>query len=166
MTLICLFRWIDSDASLMLYNKWIKCFFFLSNTFRVKRSPKKTPLSNPSEVCVILHSCLPASSYRSHHRHLLLYSRMLSPQRSPRPTCRMTMPRTKRSWPPPPLISGRLCMMQIWALCIRIYLSPVTSHLLLTTTVFLLQLQVRLSRLMIFVFFILKAASTCIQTKV
>lgn len=37
-------------------------FFSPSNTFRVKRSPKKTPLSDQSQVCVFLRTFLPASS--------------------------------------------------------------------------------------------------------
>lgn len=42
----CLLKvWSDSGS------QWLIVFLFLSNTFRVKRSPKKSPLSDTSQVC-------------------------------------------------------------------------------------------------------------------
>lgn len=58
------------------------------------------------------------------------------------PTHRMTTPQMRRSWPPPPVISGLLLMtwMQIWTLTNKTSLSHVTLHPLLMRTVSLIRL--------------------------
>lgn len=129
---------------------WIlmNVFFPFSNTFRVKRSPKKSPLSDLSQVgseffihldpvTPVLYLTLPASPYCRIQRWRM----------KPPPTHRTTTPPTKRSWPPPPVTSGLPCRMwmQNWTLTNKTFLSRVTSHPSLTKTVFLIRLQVRLS---------------------
>lgn len=58
---------------------------------------------------------------------------------------RMTTPQTKRSWPPPPVISGQPCKtwMQIWSLTNKTSLTHLILHPLLMRTVFLFSPQVR-----------------------
>lgn len=74
-----------------------------------------------------------------------LHFRLLIMQMNPPLSHRTTMPRTKRSWPPPPVISGLPCTtwMQNWILTNKTSLSLVTLHPLLMRTIFLIRLQVR-----------------------
>lgn len=145
-------------------------FLFLSNTFRVKRSPKKSPLSDPSQArtwlsihlyCSLFHFAQPLSM------PLPLYCRIPHPRMNLPPTHRMTMPQMKRSWPPPPATSGLPCMtwMRNWTLTNKTSLSHVTSRPLSMRTVFLIRPQVRLSCPTLFNSPFVHPA-TCVQIKV
>lgn len=147
-----------------LWISMIDCFLFLSNTFRVKRSPKKSPLSDTSQVCTSFFMYISFTwVYQFSLSEFLLHPsdfftlccRNLRLQMNPPPFIhRMTTPQTKRSLPPPPVISGRPCKtwMQIWILTNRTSLTHLILRPSLMRTVFLFRPQVRQNVVIWFLF--------------
>lgn len=103
-------RFHSTAAGLWILMNFCPC---LSNTFRVKRSPKKSPLSDLSPVGahILIRPPLPLLSDLTlvAATDFLLHCRIRRWWTKPPPTRRTSTPQTRRSWPPPPATSGPPC---------------------------------------------------------
>lgn len=147
----CLLK-VGSDSG----SQWLICFSF-SVTLSEWRGRQRNHHCPTHPRCA-LHSlylyisltwvyqfCLSEVLHLPSHSFTLCCRRLRLQMNPPPFIHRMITPQMKRSWPPPPVISGPPCTtwMQIWTLTNTTSLTHLILRHLLTRTVFLFRLQVR-----------------------